>query len=59
MWLKRIDFAYFLYTERLSCPNTKTTITILSHNHNLISVSAIANHDSIVVNKPSVSPETE
>ena len=26
MWLKKVDFAYFLYSEILSCPNTKTTI---------------------------------
>lgn len=26
---QEIDFAYFLYTERLSCPNTKTTIRLI------------------------------
>ena len=26
---QKIDFAYFLYTERLSCPYTKTTICLI------------------------------
>ena len=26
---QKIDFAYFLYTERRSCPNTKTTMRLI------------------------------
>ena len=29
MWLKKVDSAYFLYSEILSCPNTKTTICLI------------------------------
>ena len=26
---QKIDFAYFLYTKRFSCPNTKTTMHLI------------------------------